>query len=97
MQSGQGQGRTQFGRAGQVYISTSPDLAKILKNEEGTFEAVHNGVSFLVSCQEGHSIASLVPNGTKNVWLITRQEVQAAEEPNSSEGGERQRARSAGA
>lgn len=67
-------------KAGRTYIHHQPNLGKILKDQEGTFEVVSNGQSFLVSCEPGHSIVDFVPNGTRNVWLVTKQESQLTEE-----------------
>jgi hypothetical protein len=67
-------------RTGITYVAESIDLAKILENEEGNFEVVHNGQVFNVTCREGHSIASFVPSGTKNYWLVTKREATLASE-----------------
>lgn len=80
MQTQSAETRNGHFKSGTSYVSHSQDLAKILKGEEGTFEAVFNGQSFLVNCQPGHSIESLIPNGTKNVWLITRQDQTAIQD-----------------
>ena len=61
-------------KTGLTYLAPTPDLVKILENQEGSFEAVFNGQAFRVVCLEGHSIESLIPSGTRNVWLITKLE-----------------------
>lgn len=80
-------------KPGRTYINHSPSLKQALKDQEGTFEVAFNGQSFLVTCQEGHSIEDVIPNGTKNVWLITRQQEGQIVETEE----DRARARSAGA
>jgi hypothetical protein len=65
-------------KSGITYVSYNPDLLQNLENQEGTFEVISNGNVFSIKCEDvpGHSpvITSLVPTGTKHVWLITRQE-----------------------
>jgi hypothetical protein len=58
----------------QPHASETPDLAQVLRGEKGTFEAIYNGQSFIVQCDPQGNVFSLVPNGHKNVWIITRRE-----------------------
>jgi hypothetical protein len=53
------------------YVSFNPDIAQTLEGEQGTFELVVNGQSFLAVCKEGHSIKNLIPTGPRNAWIIT--------------------------
>jgi hypothetical protein len=62
-------------KMGQPFVSEGLDLVQVLKDERGTFEVNYNGNCFIVTCEPEHSISSFIPNGIKNIWLITRKEV----------------------
>jgi hypothetical protein len=83
-------------REGQPYISYNADLLPTLDGQEGVFEVIHGNQSFVAKCEDvpNHSpvLTSLIPTGTKNVWIITKQEPLAAGQTES----ERSRAAGAG-